>query len=281
MNQVLRAFLSSCESLLFISVLTLSTSCKRKHVAIEAPTELPYPTCVDGAAGTVVAKGKLRAGPNMRDQTVVESFDLTRDACHFVLRSREEWPLMAADIEVVYDADLVPIRAWKRMTIPGVTNADGKADTRSYDMRTPELTLKRRAPDGAITFEHLKPGGKTTPAPGARTMAVIGPGRGVLTAWIRRAKLGVGEKRRELVLDFREMVETLSEVTLSREADRSEPTLGRTVRVYTIYGREPIFADEDDVVIGDLAGMRPSDTIGTPLPPPMPMYGEPDPIHTP
>ncbi len=268
--------------LLFGIALSLAfPACKRKHVTIDPPTELAYPACADASAGIVVAKGHLRAGPTMREQTVVESFDLTKGACGFVLRAREEWPLMAADIEIVYDADLNPIRAWKRMTIPGVTNADGKADIRSYDMRTPELTLKRRAPDGAITFEHLKPGGKTTPVPGARVTAVIGPGRGVLTAWIRRAKLGVGEKRRELVLDFREMVETLSEVTLARDDDRVEPSMGRTVRVYTIYGREPIFTDENDVVVGDLAGLRPSSTIPTPLPAPMPMYGEPDPIHTP
>ncbi len=36
--------------------------------------------------------------------------------------------------------------------------------------------------------------------------------------------------------------------------------MGRTVRVYTFFGKETVFADDNDVVIGDLAGMRPSDT---------------------
>jgi hypothetical protein len=216
----------------------------------------------------------------MREKTVVESFEIDRDACHYVFRGREEWPLMSADIEVVYDEDMLPLRAWKRMTIPGVPDPDGKADIRSYEMRTPELVVKKKT-QGELTFELLKPGGKTMPAPGARVMAVIGPGRGVLTMWIRRAKLGVGEKKRELVLDFREMIETLSEVTLQRDDDRFEPSLGKTVRVYTIYGREAVFTDENDVVIADLAGLRPSESLSTPEPPPMPSYGAPDPVHTP
>jgi hypothetical protein len=53
------------------------------------------------------------------------------------------------------------------------------------------------------------------------------------------------------------------------------------VRVYTIYGRESVFADESDAVLGDLAGLRPHEFAGTPEPPPMPMYGTPDPVHTP
>jgi hypothetical protein len=86
---------------------------------------------------------------------------------------------------------------------------------------------------------------------------------------------------RELVLDFREMVERLEEATLTRDDDRFEPSLGKTVRVYVFYGREAVFADENDVVIGDLAGLRPSETLTTPEPESMPRYGDPDPVHTP
>jgi hypothetical protein len=266
--------------LLLLALALSAAGCKRKHVAIDAPTELAYPACADAGALEVVAKQRLRSGPTMREKTVVESFEIDRDACHFVFRGREEWPLMSADVEVVYDADMVPLRAWKRMTIPGVPEADGKADIRSYELRAPSVTIKRKT-QGQVTFERLDPGGKTTPAPGARVMGVIGPGRGVLSMWIRRSKLGVGEKRRELVLDFREMIETLAEVTLQREEDRFEPSLGKNVRVYTIYGREAVFTDENDVVIADLAGLRPADSLATPEPPPMPSYGPPDPIHTP
>ena len=66
-------------------------------------------------------------------------------------------------------------------------------------------------------------------------------------------------RRSELVLDFRDMVESLEEGTLERNEDLFEPTLGKKVRVYTFFGRETVFADDTDAVIGDLAGMRPSD----------------------
>jgi hypothetical protein len=91
----------------------------------------------------------------------------------------------------------------------------------------------------------------------------------------------VGGRTTELVLDFRDMVESLEEAVLRRDPDMYEPSLGRSVRVYTFFGRETVFADEHDVVIGDLAGMRPSDSVPTPEPDAMPMYGEPDPAHTP
>jgi hypothetical protein len=82
-------------------------------------------------------------------------------------------------------------------------------------------------------------------------------------------------------LDIREVVERIQDATLRREADMYVPWLGHDARVYTIYGREPIFADENDNVIGDLSGMRPDATLSTPRPPPMPLYGAPDPVGTP
>ena len=57
---------------------------------------------------------------------------------------------------------------------------------------------------------------------------------------------------------------------LERNEDRFEPSLNKNVRVYTFYGEETVFADDDDVVLGDLAGMRPSDSLTTPEPPPIP-----------
>ncbi len=116
---------------------------------------------------------------------------------------------------------------------------------------------------------------------GARVGAIVGPGRGVITAWLKREKLPVGGKTSELVLDFRDMVESLEVGTLERHEDQVEPSLGGRVRVYTFFGRETVFADDGDVVIGDLAGMRPSDLLSTPEPPPLPAYGGPDPAHTP
>jgi len=249
-------------------------ACKRKHVPVASVPELPYPTC-GGAPlppGAVVAAGHLRAGPTAVEQTVVERFELRDRGCAFVLTARQEWPLNVADIEVVYDRGLVPLRAWKRMTLPGVARADGQADIRRYELRTPEVTITRRASSGPRTYEILR-----GPAP----TVVIGPGRGILTAWLRRARLPVGGAVREYALDMREMVEVIRPVTLRREADQLVPALGRTARVYTIYGRECVYADETDAVVADLAGMLPADRVRTPAPPPMPRYGEPDPEHTP
>ena len=42
----------------------------------------------------------------------------------------------------------------------------------------------------------------------------------------------------ELVLDFRDMIEQLEEGTLERNADLYEPSLGKTVRAYTFFGKE-------------------------------------------
>jgi hypothetical protein len=257
--------------------------CKRKHVPVDSIAELPYPSCDAGAAGDeVVARGRLRAGEFMAEKSVVETFEATKTSCGIVVfEGREEWALMAADIEVVYDADLTPLRVWKRMTIPGSKRADGNADIRRYELRTPEVQIKRKSPEGETKYEILKQGGRRAVPTGTKVGAVVGPGRGLITMWIRRARLKVGEKTHELVLDFREMVEMLEDATLERGDDRFEPSLGKTLRVYTFYGRETVFTDENDVVVGDLAGLRPSESLATPEPPPAPTFGPADPVNTP
>jgi hypothetical protein len=265
--------------LCFVVAALLLGGCKRKHIAVDSVPELPYPKC-EGARETV-AKGKLRSGPVSREKDVVERFELARTACGYVFAARQEWGLSATDVEVIFDDKMAPLRAWKRMTIPGSPRPDGHADIRRYEMRSSELSIKKKTPEGETLFEILKVGGKTPPPAGTKPAAVVGPGRGVMTAWLKRAKLPVGGKARELALDFRDMVERLEEVTLTREADLDEPSLGRKVRVYTVYGRDTVFADDDDVVIGDLAGLRPADSVKTPEPPPVKMYGDPDPVGTP
>jgi hypothetical protein len=253
---------------------------------VDQAPELGYPVCADGGEGadergTVVASGHLRAGPLSQEKSVVERFELVRTACGFTLRSRQEWPLAISDIEVHYDRGLTPFWAWKRMTIAGSTRADGNADIRRYELRTGDVFIKRRDPHGELTFEKLLPGGRMRVQKGEKVAAVVGPGRGVITAWLMRVKLPIGEKVHDLVLDFREMVETLEMAKLERQPDLFEPSLGRSVRVYTFFGRETVFTDENNVVIGDLAGMRPSDSLSTREPEPLPMYGGPDPVHTP
>ncbi len=259
-------------------------ACKRKHVPVSAVPELGYPSCSDGGPeepGAIVAQGHLRSGPLSNDKNVVERFELRRTSCGYTFHSRQEWPLDTSDVEVRYDANLNPLWAWKRMTSAVSTRPDGNADIRRYELRTGEVFIKRRDPTDAVSFEHLLPGGRMKVPEGARIGAVVGPGRGVLTVWLKRAHLRVGDKTDELVLDFRSMLEGLEIAALERDADQFEPSLGKTVRVYTFYGEETVFADEDDVVVGDLAGMRASDSLTSPEPPPLPTFGGPDPAHTP
>jgi hypothetical protein len=263
--------------------------CKRKHQPVEVLPELGYPACAgeggagDGGAegGTVVARGHIRGGPLSHEKNVAEWFTLARTACGYTFVSRQEWPLSTSDVEIHYDAQLRPLWAWKRLTLAGSTRADGNADIRRYELRTGEVFVKKRDPHGVVTLEKLLPGGRVPVPVGARTGAIVGPGRGVITAWLRQAKLPVGGKTSELVLDFRDMIESLEVGTLERQEDLYEPSLGRKVRVYTFFGRETVFADDDDVVIGDLAGMRPSDTLTTPEPERLPTFGGADPAHTP
>ena len=256
----------------------------RKQEEMASGPELPYPTCPaaagegsDGAtppaAPDVLAEGDLRGQEeSMSEGAARERFRLERRGCLVVYTGRQEWALGATDVEVVFDEELRPLRAWKRMTLPLSERDDGHADVRRYELRTEAAVLKQRRPDGEVRWAKIR---------GARPTAVIGPGRGLLTAWIRRAHLAVGDKVREPVLDFREMLEVVREVTLRREADRFDPALGRTVRVYTIYGREAVFTDEEDVVLGDLAGMRPASSVASPERPSAPLFGAPDPVGTP
>ena len=58
------------------------------------------------------------------------------------------------------------------------------------------------------------------------------------------------------------------------------PELG-PVRVYTFYGRETIFVDQHDVVVGDLAGLRSDASLKTAPPVALPQYGPLDPVGTP
>jgi hypothetical protein len=285
----------------WLALAMLTAACRRKHVPLDVVPELGYPACEDAgdeSAGVVVGEGHIRSGPLSNDKNVNERFELRRTSCGATFRARQEWPLTISDVEVRYDVDLRPIWAWKRMTIAGSTRADGNADIRRYELRatrdsvrasgassapgwTGAVFIKRRDAAGAIHLEELLPGGRVDVAPDARVGAVVAPGRGMLTPWLQRARLSVGASERELVLDFREAVETLEMATLERNEDRFEPSLGTTVRVYTFYGRETVFADVHDVVVGDLSGMRPSDSITAQEPAALPTYGGADPRHSP
>lgn len=176
-----------------------------------------------------------------------------------------------ADLEVLYDEAGLPMRIWKRMTLPGVPDPMAHADTRRYELRTDPVTITRQSGRGKVQYEQLL---------GGKPRVVIGPGRGLISMWIRRAKLKVGEKTRELAIDIREL-EKIEPVTLLRERDIDDPALGGRVQVYTFYGKETVFTDADGLVVGDLMGLRAHRLLGTQAPPPMPLYRPLDPVGTP
>jgi hypothetical protein len=236
--------------------------CAGPHRAVESLPDLGYPTC-DGdplPEGELVGEGVLRSGPTMREQQVVERFEVRRRGCVIVARVAQEWPLGTAQLDVAFDADGLPLRVYRRTTIPDASGPLGHVDTRLFELRTEPIGVTHRTPAGQVERFQLL---------GGRPRAIIGPGRGLLTVWLQRADLPVGERLREVVLDVREPVAVLREVTLERREDQEVEGLGR-VRVYTIYGREPVFADPQNVVVGDMMGLRRADAVAGPLPDPMP-----------
>jgi hypothetical protein len=241
-----------------------------KRVPAESVEALPYPTCEDGSdsgPGELLHADVLRSSPGTLEQ-VVEQYEYRRRGCLVVLTVRQEWARGVADVEVVFDAEWRPLRAWKRMTLPGV---DDVVDVRRYELRTDPATMTWRGDEGLRHFWFR----------GGRPVAVVGPGHGMVSAWIKaNPELDVGETVRGQVLDFRELVERVDEVALRRDADRAVPGLG-TVRVYTISGRESVFTDEDGWVVGDLAGLRPDAILDTEAPAPLPTPEPPDPRGTP
>jgi hypothetical protein len=243
----------------------------KKHVTVSSLADLGYPSCNGKVQGRVhtLAEAMIRSGPTHADKSIVERYGLYDNDCQVIFGSRQEWPLGTTDFEVVYDKQLLPLRIWKRNTVPMLPNAGDKADIRAIELRSDPIGIKR-AQAGVLSYEQLK---------GDKPVAVIGPGRGSLTVWIRRAKLQPGQKVRERIIDVRAL-EKVDTVTLMREPDLVHPELGK-VRVYTFYGRETVFADEQDLVIGDLAGMRPDAVLTTPRPPAIPLFGTVDPVHTP
>jgi len=262
---------SACIILLALVAVSGCERFKRKHIPVEKLEDLGYPSCGGKVLGRAheVTKRVIRSGPTHADKSIVERYGLFDNDCQVIFTSRQEWPLGTTDFEVVYDKDLLPLRVWKRMTVPMLPDAGKKAEVRSYELRSDPIGIKRSIL-GEISFEQLK---------GGRPVAIIGPGRGVISMWIRRAKLQPGQKARELILDVRAL-EKVDLVTLQREPDMQHPELGK-VRVYTFYGRETVFANEDDLVIGDLAGLRPNEKLTTPAPPAIPTFGEIDPVRTP
>jgi hypothetical protein len=206
----------------------------------------------------------------MPERSTVEHFEIQRRDCVEVFRGRQDWAMSSNDLDVVYDAQtLLPLRVWKRVRSPGGEQGE-RVEVRRFELRdTARVALTQRTVTGEIEHWTLR---------GTIPRAVIGPGRGLLSMWIRRARLAPGGRLRESVLDVRESMEIVRDVTLLRLDDRDDPVLGR-VRVYSIYGREPFYADENDIVLGDLRGLLPAEMVSEPMPPPSVSDVPPDPTE--
>lgn len=268
--------------MLLAACLALGTGCKRQHYAASSLEQLPYPTCAGGAgsagaAGSATApetivETHLRSGSTDTRMPVVEHFKLERRGCLYAAVTRQEWPMQIADVEALYDESWTPLRVWRRHTVPGSRRADGQADYKVFELRTTPVGIRHKADSGAVDLETLR-------AP-AKPRVLIGQGRGIISVWLRQAKLAVGQTTREIALDFRG-VEKIERAALTRREDVRVDALGRVARVYTFFGKETVYADEDDVVIGDLAGLVPDALAKTPRPPPMSRYEPIDPVGTP
>ena len=204
----------------------------------------------------------------MREKTVVETYEVRDHGCVKVFTVRQEWAGQATDVEAVFDAQWHPLRVWKRMSVPFEESIQ---DTRLYELRNDPPTMTTRNLDG---LEHRR---FRSQFQGQVPVAVVGPGRALLSAWIWQHELDVGEVVRGPVLDFRRMVERIEEVALRRDPDRDEPSLGGRVRVYTVFGRESVFTTEGGIVVGDLAGLRTDESLETPRPEPIPQTDPPNP----
>jgi hypothetical protein len=255
---------ASCAALLMASACI-----EMPRERVETLADRGYPTCPGDATLAQVepVQRELRAGPVMTEQSVVETFSLTADHCLVVYTGHEEWAMGATDLEIVYDADRRPLRAYRRATAPGPHAPSARTDVRVFDLRGPHVELMRRAPLGEIerlVYRAASPG------------VIIATGRGALTPWIQRSHLSVGGRVRESALDIRERIEIVRDVTLRREEDRDDSRIGH-VRVYTIYGREPIYTDDHDVIIGDMMGLVPASLVDRPRDPPVLTDGPPTP----
>ena len=232
---------------------------------------VPYPECGEESEDPLAEGRVMVSGPDMRERDLVERFSRRTHARCVRYEVHQEWPRGTADLEVIYARDGAPIRVFKRTTSPAARDPVGHRDTRVFDLRAHPVVMVRRALDAEREAFELR---------GERPTVVLSAGRGLLTAWIQRADLAIDERVRERALDVREPIEVIREVTLRRHANRSVARLG-TVRVYTIYGREPVFADEQNIVLGDLMGLRPAASVGGPIPDPLPDPGPFDPTISP
>ncbi len=227
---------------------------RQVHHAVPSVPQLAYPQCpgADSDAGAsalwrggeALVSTQLEALPMAIDRGSWERFELRARGCHRVVTVHREGPQSVLDSEVVFDDAMRPIRAWRRIGRPALRGI--QYDTRTYEFRTPVVTITRVEANGTRTYEELRSKEKAT--------VVIAPGAAAMTVWIQSARLSEGTRVDAWVLDLRKPLEFARRSTLRREQDMQVDGLGR-VRVYAL-DEEGFFTDASDRVIGTLSGMR-------------------------
>ncbi len=231
---------------------------RRTHFTVASVPQLGYPRCAgdnsDAGAGEALISTRMTALPMAVDRGTWERFELRARGCHRVVSVHREGPRELVDAEVIYDESMRPLRAWRRVGKPGPRGI--VYDTRTYEFRTPVVTVTRVEASGQRTYEELRPKEKPT--------VVLAPGVAAMTVWIQSARLREGERTESWVLDLRDPLERAWRSNLRREPDMTVDGLGR-VRVYSL-DEESFFADDQDHVIGTLSGLRELSRVGGELP---------------
>ena len=159
--------------------------------------------------------------------------------------ARQEWPLDISDVEVRLrrepDADLgLEADDDRRLEAP-----DGNADIRRYELRTGDVFIKRRDATDSVTFEKLLPGGRMKAPAGARVERRHRAGtrrhHGVAPA--REAARRRQDRRARARLP-RAWSRSSRWRRSSETPIASSRRSGRSVRVYTFFGQETVFADD-------------------------------------
>ena len=108
---------------------------------------------------------------------------------HRIVRVRQTWPISTAEVDIVYDPEGLPIRVWRRTTMPDAHSSVGHLDLRVYDLSSgASVRMARRGPNGEREGVAIA---------GPRPRVIIAPGRGALSAWFQSADLEVGARVRE------------------------------------------------------------------------------------
>lgn len=166
-----------------------------------------------------------------------EVFSSLRSDCLTVYDSKHEWNLGKNHNRLWVDDKGQPLLLKKEVWV------GKKPEEKFFQWNTKLAALMLKMNQDFFRFK------------GELPLRVLTVGRYLLSAWIEAANLPVGGKERARVLDAREPFEKIKFITLMRKEDRQDSGLGR-VRVYTIFGREPIYTNAQNHVVGDMWGMR-------------------------